>query len=42
MGAQNGGVVVLEATGLDGTRQAGYVGTREVKSLDANEAAAIK
>lgn len=41
-GGQHGGVVVLEATGVDGTRQAGYIGTREVKSLDANEAAAIK
>lgn len=42
MPTQYGGVVVIEATGASGTRQAGIIGTREVKSLDASEAAAIK
>jgi len=33
---------VLEAQGADGKRQAGFIGTREVKNLDATEAGKIK
>lgn len=40
--AQYGGVIVLEAQGADGTRRAGFIGTLEVRSLDAAAAAAIK
>lgn len=40
--ADLGGVIVLEAQGADGKRQAGFIGTREVKNLDATEAAKIE
>jgi len=43
--AEFAGAVVLEAKGIDGTRQAGFVdarGTRQVKSLDAKQPATSK
>lgn len=43
--AEYAGAVVLEAKGVDGTRQAGFVdarGTRQVKTLDAKQAATSK
>lgn len=40
-GGTTGVAVILEATGVDGKRQVGFLGTREVKDLDASQAAAF-
>lgn len=41
-GGVKGVAVVLEKTGVDGMRKAGFLGTREVKDLDASQAAAFE
>lgn len=40
-GGAGGTAVVLEAEGVDGKRQVGFLGTRQVKTLDKNEASKL-